>query len=128
MWKTKGKGCARNESRRWKHSGGRKSTDDDDNDYENFNKLQKSATVAQGDVERSNGGCGGGSLGGERWRRVLRFVGGKGGVANAVGGYVAGDTKTNVKHTQKCIGAQIAMKSKIKQGAVRQRERERASE
>jgi len=44
---------------------------------------------------------------------------------NAVGGNVAGDTKTNVKHTQKCIGTQIAMKSEIKGGAGRERKREK---
>jgi len=44
---------------------------------------------------------------------------------NAVGGNVAGDTKTNVKHTQKCIGTQIAMKSEIKRGAGRERKREK---
>lgn len=34
-----------------------------------------------------------------------------------------GDTKTSVKHTQKCIETQIAMKSKIKQESATKRER-----
>lgn len=82
-------------------------------------KTSSNCKRAQQCYERERG-----RRGGRGKRDTHRAVGGR---ENGEGAGEAdcncGDTKTSVKHTQKCIETQIAMKSKIKQESATKRER-----